>query len=137
MAEKTTVDLTKFFSIGKKLGTLLATVAVINTVGFYFISNTETYDKFMHLLEHEDRIENTTMPYINTTLEEHTIQMQSITSWINTKDNTFAIGLRVNDNNDLVYRAKDRIEYHVYSIPGYDYLFYTDKGGEEKIAGFL
>ena len=137
MPNKTTIDLTKVLSLSKKIGGLLGAIAIFNSVGYYFISNTETYDKFMKLLEHEDKIENTELPYINTTLDEHTKTLNHITSWMNKKDNSMAIGLRVDEHGDLVFRAKDKKEYHVYSIPGYDYLFYTDKTGNELIAGFL
>lgn len=137
MPNKTTIDLTKVLSLSKKIGGLLGAIAIFNSVGYYFISNTETYDKFIKLLEHEDKIENTTIPYIETTLDEHTKTLNSITSWMNKKDNSKSVGLRINSNGDLVFRAKDGEQYHVYSIPGYEYVFYTNKQGEELIAGFL
>jgi len=137
MPKKEIIDITKILSLGKKIGGLIAVIAVFNSVFFYFISNTETYAKFTNLLEHEEKVENTELPYINTTLEEHTVQLQHITSWMNNKDNSMSIGLRVNKEGELVFRAKDKKEYHVYSLPGYEYLFYTDKTGSELIAGFL
>lgn len=137
MPNKEIIDITKVISLGKKLGALIASIAVFNSICFYFISNTETYTNFTNLLEHQKQIETKELPYINKTIEKHTIEIEHITSWMNIKDSNISVGLRVNKEGELVYRAKDKKEYHVYSLPGYEYLFYTDKTGSELIAGFI
>ena len=137
MPNKEIIDITKITSLGKKLGALIASIAVFNSIFFYFISNTETYTNFTSLLEHQKQIENKELPYIKKLIKENTIQIKHINSWMNMRDSSMSVGLSVNKEGELVYRAKDKKEYHVYSLPGYDYLFYTDKTGSELIAGFI
>lgn len=132
MAGKNSIDFTKLIELGKKVGAILAALAIFNSIAVWYITNTEAYRDFEELLEFKKKAMNEIIPNSDTTDRRHTKQIHHLHKWQEEKDKMFRVGLSVDQNNRLWYKDREGNLYTAYYLASYQAFYYVDKDGFEK-----
>ena len=131
-------DFTKLVDLGTKIGKLSLAVGSIFTVCAWFASMyfAKEIENFNDLINFKEEFKRIIIIEIDSIDRIQSKEIHALKNRIDEKEKTFSIGLRVDEHNDIFYRASDKKLYRAYSkdYDGYIYWYYTDRQGREQIA---
>ena len=131
MPGKNNIDFTPLIGLSKKIGAILVALAVFNTIAVWYITRTDAYRDFEDLLEFQKEAKEIIIPKGDSTDKAQSREIIKLHNWVENKSKSFSVGLRVDENDRLLYKDRFGNLYTAYYLIVYKAFFYVDKDGFE------